>query len=128
MILLDTCTVLWLCADQRKLSARARKEIEKHPESLFVSSISAFEIGLKNRRGRITLPLPAQRWFDLALESHGIREIEVSARIAILATELPELHADPCDRIIVATAALHELVCLTPDPMIRQYPRVSVAW
>ena len=128
MILLDTCTLLWLAADERRLSATAREAIAANAGELFLSSISAFEIGVKHHKGNLELPLPPRIWVGRVLEQHGIVEIPVNCAIATASTALPRLHGDPCDRIIVATAQLHDLTILTPDTLIRAYPNVSVDW
>jgi len=127
-VVLDTCTLLWLAADQARLSTTARQEIAARADALFVSAISAFEIGVKHAKGKLVLPLDPQEWIARALEQHGIHEIAVDARIAVRATQLPLLHSDPCDRMIVATAKLHSLSILTPDPLIAAYADVNVLW
>jgi PIN domain nuclease of toxin-antitoxin system len=126
--LLDTCTFLWLVAEQERLSPAARAYLAAHAGRLFVSAISGFEIALKQRKGALGLPLPTRTWYSRALEFHGLREAALDGPIAIAAAELPPLHRDPCDRIIVATAQAHGLTVVTPDPAIAAYPGTSVVW
>lgn len=128
MILLDTCTLLWLVGDQTKLSTRALEELRNNPGQLFVSAISAFEIGIKERKGKLRLPLDPERWFEAALEFHGLLELPVTGSIASRAMMLPALHADPCDRLVVATGQALGMLVLTPDPLIRAYPGTRSAW
>ena len=128
MILLDTCTLLWLSTDQGKLSPQAKKIISDNAEVLFISAISAFEIALKCRNGRLELPLPVLEWFEETMDFHGIKELEVTSGIAISSVLLPQLHNDPCDRIIVATAQMNALKILTCDEHIKQYKQVEVIW
>jgi len=128
VLLLDTCALLWLVAGGRSLSSTAREEITRPDQRLFVSSITAFEIGVKHLRGALRLPLSPYAWYEGALEFHGITEIPVNGRIAALSTELPLLHSDPCDRMIVATAQRDDLAIVTPDPLIRAYPRTRTLW
>lgn len=128
MILLDTCALLWLVGDQGRLSARARDRLREHAGGLFVSAISAFEIGIKHRKGHLSLPLEPEPWFEEALDFHGLAEIPVSGSIAARSTMLPALHSDPCDRILVATAQLLGLLVLTPDALIRSYPDTVTDW
>ena len=125
--LLDTCTLLWLVGEQSHLSTRAKNLIVE-ADSIGVSSISAFEIALKHRKGRLELPLAPAEWFQKALKFHGIEEIVVSSDIAIRSVMLPPLHNDPCDRLIVATAEYHGLLILTPDPLIRAYGVAQTEW
>lgn len=71
MILLDTCAFLWLVSQQDMLSKRAFELIEKNSDNLFISSISAFEIGIKHRKGRILLPQEPEKGIPQALSFHG---------------------------------------------------------
>lgn len=128
MLLLDTCTLLWLVAGGTALSAVARDAISAPGARLFVSAITAFEVAIKQRRGALTLPLAPLVWYERALAFHGVEEIAVDGRIAARSATLPPLHADPCDRIIVATAQRDDLVILTPDSLIRAYPRTRTRW
>ena len=128
MILLDTCTLLWLASDQSKLSVKAKINIESNAGSLFVSAITAFEIALKCRAKRLELRLPAMDWFSEALDFHGITELPITSSIAIFAVQLPMLHADPCDRIIIATAQMQAMKILTCDKLIAQYKEAEVIW
>ncbi len=128
MILLDTCALLWLADDQSKLSAKAQQTIEKNSESLFVSAITAFEIAIKHRNKRLSLKLSPLNWFIEALNFHGIKEFPVTSNIAVSAVQLPLLHNDPCDRIIIATAEINAMKILTCDRLIAQYKNVEVIW
>lgn len=127
-MLLDTCTLLWMTADQTKLSNSAKELIIKNSKSLFISSISAFEIAVKHQKGSIELPMPPREWVPAALRNHGVSEIPLDTAIAVRACELPLLHRDPCDRMIIATAPLLGVEVLTPDHLIKQYPDVIVRW
>ena len=127
MIILDTCVLLWLAGDQKKLSAVAKKNIEHNAGALFISSISAFEIAVKYRSHKLSLPLPVMQWLTEVTGFHGIKEIDVTSAIAVCAAELPLLHKDPCDRIIIATAQLHDMTIITCDELIAQY-KISAVW
>lgn len=128
MILLDTCTLLWLVSGGDRLSASARERLRENAGQLFVSAISAFEVGVKHRKGKLTLPMDAERWFAAAVEFHGLSEVAIDSRIAVRSTQLPPLHADPCDRILVATAQVVGLTVLTPDPLIAAYSEAEAVW
>lgn len=128
MLLLDTCTLLWLVGDQQKLSSTAKKIISKKSGSLFVSAISAFEIGIKLQKKKLQLPLPLLTWFPESLNLHGLKELPVTAEIAAMSTILPAIHSDPSDRILIATAQVHRLTILTPDTHLQQYPTIKWIW
>jgi PIN domain nuclease of toxin-antitoxin system len=91
-------------------------------------TISAFEIVLKNRLGKLVLPLTAEEWYHKAIEGYAIEEISVSSAIAVKSASLPFIHKDPCDRIIIATASEHKMPIITADKIIARYPGIKVIW
>jgi PIN domain nuclease of toxin-antitoxin system len=77
-------------------------------------------------KGRIQLPIPLLEWFRLASPYNLIKVLPLSPEIAIESTRLPGIfHADPADRIIVATARVHSLTIITADAKIRNYRHIS---
>jgi PIN domain nuclease of toxin-antitoxin system len=128
MILLDTHVILWIEADPPRLSDAARAAIGDPRNTVHVSSISAFEIALKVRRGLLELPAPVDIWFEEICRLRGFCQVAVDARIAATSALLPEIHRDPCDRLLVATARLHTLRLVTADRLIPDYPGVDVIW
>jgi PIN domain nuclease of toxin-antitoxin system len=128
MVLLDTCTLLWLVQDYKQLPARVQKALEQKQGALFVSAISAFEIGIKHQKKKLSLPMKPEPWFHEALAFHGLTELALTSKIFFGATALPDHHNDPVDRIIVATAAFHKLTILTPDEKIRRYATIKTLW
>lgn len=128
MLLLDTCTLLWLALDQDHLSQVAINQIQTHAGHIWVSPISAFELGQKAGRGKLKLKLKPDRWFQRAIELHGLKECTFNSRIAFRAAALPDLHRDPFDRLLIATAQELRLTFLTPDPLIHPYPELKTAW
>jgi PIN domain nuclease of toxin-antitoxin system len=128
MILLDTCTLLWLAIEPKRLTAAAKEAIGGSGEFAHVSAISAWEIAWKHRCGRLKLRLSPEAWFPLALEQHELRELSLTAAICLRMAALPGLHRDPADRFLIATAQELNLTLVTPDPQIRQYPNLKTIW
>ncbi|HBF11906.1 MAG TPA: hypothetical protein DDW49_00720 [Deltaproteobacteria bacterium] len=128
MLLLDTCTLLWLVLDQDKLSARAKEAIQKNRASLFVSGISGFEVALLVKKGQLQLPISPNLWMQNCLRLHGLGEIPISIEVASQSVFLKEIHKDPADRFIIATAIANKLSILTPDKKIAEYSHVKVIW
>lgn len=128
MLLLDTCALLMLAGRREDLPDKAIKNLTAQADELFVSTISSFEIVLKNRLGKLVLPMDAEEWYRRAVEGYDIEEISVSSAIAMKSASLPFLHKDPCDRIIIATAAEHGMPVVTADQIIPQYPGIKVIW
>ena len=128
MILLDTCTLLWLAMDQTRLSTRAKALLRDNAGALFVSVVSAFEIAQKHAGKKLELPTPPQAWFPRALELHGLNLLPLRAEPTFIAAGLPLLHKDPFDRLLIGCALHEKLLLLTPDPLIRQYGQVRTDW
>jgi PIN domain nuclease of toxin-antitoxin system len=128
MLLLDTCTILWLAADQSKLPASALRSLVGHRDALYFSAISAWEIAWKHRRGKLSLPLDPRVWLALAVANHGLQEVTIDRNVALTAALLPEHHKDPCDRFLIATAQVGGFALLTPDPEIHKYTEANAVW
>ena len=105
MILLDTHTALWLRAGDAKLGSPARSVIQRAWEAheVAMSAMSFWEMAMLRARGRISFPEDVGRW-RLEQLGQGLIEIPVDGDIGIRANALDDFHADPADRIIVATA------------------------
>lgn len=119
-MILDTCALLWLASGAPQLNAEIRGLIEAAPD-VGVSSISAFEIGQKYQKGKLRLPTRPSEWFETIIHHHQLSVVEPSAEICLRATELPEIHKDPFDRLIIATALTSARPVVTSDPIFKQY-------
>lgn len=128
MLLLDTHALVWLASTPKNLSARAKRAILQYAGELYVSSISALEIAVLVKRNRLSLPVTPAEFMDRALKQHGIHEVPVDRRVAIASAGLPGIHNDPFDRIIIATARLNDMIILSRDRVIPQYPEAKVIW
>jgi PIN domain nuclease of toxin-antitoxin system len=127
-VLLDTCAVIWLAngGPLAPESVAAIVHAGLH-EGVFVSPISAWEIGMlsKPRSGRSGvvrfLPDPVM-WFTRFMSGPGIKAAAFTPDIAIAASWLPgEVHGDPADRLIIATARHLGLPIVTRDRKIMAY-------
>ena len=127
-LLLDTCALLALQDGGAVLSEEARTQLELPGSLVFISAISAFEIGQKRAAGKLALPFEASKWFAAMLKQHQVQEIPVTSEICMAAADLPLVHRDPFDRLIVATALVHGLVILTSDQVMPKYPQVKTLW
>jgi PIN domain nuclease of toxin-antitoxin system len=122
-LLLDTCAVIWAtnAIEAPKLRAQLR-EAHEGGVPVWVSPITAWEIGNLAAGRRIGLARPALAWFEEAMERSGAQLAELTTRVLVAATELPdEIHRDPADRIIVATAREYGLRLVTRDRKILDY-------
>ena len=127
--LLDTCVLIWSADPKDQFSEKAAKILEESSEPLFVSAASVAEIACIHARKRLTLPSHWKPWFRQMLEVNGWECLPVDLDTLEEAYSLPQpFHADPGDRIIVATARLRGLTLLTGDRKILAYPHVKTLW
>lgn len=124
-LLLDTCAALWVVADEISPQAGAvLSETRSAGLLTYVSPITAWEIGLLARKGRFRSPYTPQRWFEQLTQTAGIALAELSARILMESSFLPgDLHSDPADRIIVATARECGFAVMTRDRALLDYAK-----
>ena len=113
-ILLDTCALLWLGFGDRHLSIEARQMIEE-TETVFVSPISLWEISNKVHQGKLILNLPVRDWFRRVCERHRLSLLPLTSEAMFSAGELPSVHKDPVDRMIIASALEQDLLVVTGD-------------
>jgi len=119
-VILDTCALLWLASGDKALSRAALKQINEAP-AIYLSAITGFEIAVKMSKGKLSLPVPAQEWLEKVVEHHGISIIPLDLAICIKAAQLPRIHDDPCDRLIIATAQINGLAVVTRDERFEKY-------
>lgn len=119
-VLLDTCALLWLACGETRLSAACLKAIDAAPIT-YVSVISAFEVALKHRAGKLQLPATPDEWFYTVVAHHGLTLLPLTVADALRAPQLPDYHRDPCDRFIIAAAQRLSLPVVTADPRFAPY-------
>jgi PIN domain nuclease of toxin-antitoxin system len=119
-MILDTCALLWLAEGGDRLSKAARDRIENAP-IVYVMSISAFEIGIKCRSGKLRLPMPVAEWFQAVVDHHSLAVQPLDWNVCLAAAELPSLHKDSCDRFIIAAAKMRRMPVVTSDNSFAAY-------
>ncbi len=126
LILLDTHIWLWSIYDSPRLDMRNAKIIEAKIERVCISITSCWEIAMLAAKRRLDLGMPASAWFIKVFDQSEIRVLPITPAITADAYELPgRFHPDPADRMIVATARLHDCLLMTQDEKIQKYPFVE---
>ena len=120
MIILDTCALLWLVQGAGRITEPVLQRIEDEPV-VSVCAMSAFEIGVKRASGKLSLPMTTREWWTRAVQHHRLNIINLNAEILVEATELPQIHRDPADRIIIAAARIHAAPVVTSDERFADY-------
>jgi PIN domain nuclease of toxin-antitoxin system len=126
-LLLDTAVVLWISHDTSKLTPAANAAYFSPDNELFVSVVSLWEIIVKNRLGKLPLPVPAGQFLDPLKSSGAIHMLSLDESAVLRLDGLPDLHRDPFDRMLVCQAIDRKLTLVTPDSLIRAYP-IPTLW
>lgn len=122
MVLLDTCTLLWWTLNPDKLSVDASHALtEGKDDSLLLSSISIWEVGIKVKKGKLKLPLTFDDYLSRVRRLSGLTIVPVDEIIWAENLRLDWAHPDPADRTIVATARLRRAPIVTADKLIADY-------
>ncbi len=131
LIVLDTHAWIWYLDNPRMLSKRAREAADdaRAESVLCVSSISTWEMFMLVQKGRLRLRIPALEWLLRSERLSFLRFVPVDNDIARLSVTLPgNLHQDPADRMVIATALSLGAPVITKDRRLRDYHGVESIW
>jgi PIN domain nuclease of toxin-antitoxin system len=125
LLLLDTHCWLWAQLGLTSQLSRGALSAIRRAESagrLRVSVISVWELGMLVRKGRVSLPMDVRTWVREAFTKPGLSLEHLTPEIAIESSHLPgEMHGDPADRILAATARVLGATLLTKDQRLIEY-------
>jgi PIN domain nuclease of toxin-antitoxin system len=127
VIVLDTHAWIWAASDPAKLGREARRVVARD-RVRGVAAISCWELAMLATRGRIELDRDPVTWIEDALAEVGADLLPLTPAVAAASARLAGLHADPADRLIVATALTHGAVLVTKDERLRALRAVRTAW
>lgn len=119
-ILCDTHVLIWLLEDNPRLPGRVRQLLMASDTELFFSSVSIYEISVKHALKPESMPCSPEEVRQLAMVA-GVGELVFNSSHARLAGELPWLHRDPFDRMLIAQAQMENMVLLSHDDYVKQY-------
>jgi PIN domain nuclease of toxin-antitoxin system len=121
LFLLDTQLVIWSGMNPGLLSKAAREQMGDPQSQLYFSSVSIWEIAIKQALGRSGFHADARFARDQML-AIGYKEVPLTGEHAIAIERLPMLHGDPFDRVLIAQAMCEGLTLLTADAVLGKYP------
>lgn len=119
-LLLDTHLLLWAASEPERLSAKTRALLLDPANQLVFSAASLWEISIKNSLDRTDFNVDPRRLWRMLLVN-GYRELPVTSEHTVAVNDLPKLHKDPFDRILVAQARVEGLLLLTVDKVVAKY-------
>jgi len=120
-LLLDTHLLLWAAEGGRRIPGKLRKLISNEEHALFFSVASLWEIAIKYTLGRGDMPISSAQALHHFRQS-GYRILAVEPEHATAVEQLPALHQDPFDRLLVAQAQVEGITLLTADATVARYP------
>ena len=118
-VLLDTHIALWAVTGHASLSKQA-KAIILDADDVFVSVASTWEIAIKHALGKGDMPVSAEQALQ-AFKDAGYVMLDIKPQHTLRVEQLPPIHRDPFDRMLVAQALCEPLILVTCDPLVAQY-------
>ena len=122
-LLLDTHVLLWANEAPERLSAEAVAALEDPANDLLVSSVSVAEIEIKRRLGKLAM----EHSCDTLRSWLGATWLDLTAAHAMGLRALPDLHADPFDRLLIAQAMTEGCTLVTADDKVLVYPLTTLS-
>ena len=126
-LLLDTHAFLWWVFDDPRLSTAARNLIATPDAEILFSTVSAWEIAIKARTGRLDLPADVPGFVADQIRQNRLQVLPIALDHALRVHTLPDHHRDPFDRLLVAQAQVEGIPLLSRDPRIAAYG-IEIRW
>ncbi len=121
-ILLDTHIFLWYITKDKRLSPRILDTIRHIDNRVYLSVVSLWEITIKYQLGRLPLPQSPEIFIPEQRKRHHISHLDLDEASVGHLVNLPEIHRDPFDRMLICQAIQHNLILVTTDTDIQEYP------
>ncbi len=125
--LLDTHTFIWLASDDPRLSERARSVLLDAEPQLFLSVASVWEMAIKISLGKLFLGKSLEALVGEQVEQNSLSVLDVRTRHALGVQQLPWIHRDPFDRLLVSQALAELVPIVSGDEVFDRYP-VERVW
>ena len=121
-LLLDTHIFIWWDSEPAKLSGSVFALCTDSAHELVVSVASLWEIQIKRQLGKLNLRLPLGEIVAHQQETNGVTILSVTQAHVLALEQLPALHKDPFDRLLVAQALVEGATLVSADPVLKSYP------
>lgn len=126
-LLLDTHVFLWMLERPENINASTLSLIQEPANELLLSAASVWELSIKYAIGKIALPLPPGEYVALRCDRIGVAALPISFEHAAAVAQLPLIHSDPFDRMLVAQALVESLTIVTADLKIEAYAAGTIS-
>jgi len=127
-ILLDTHTFLWWSMQPEKLTPAVMQAMQDPDNRIFFSAVSSWEAQIKIGLGKLVLHENLRKIVEREIVQNNWEVMPVTLHHTWQLEQLPPLHKDPFDRLLIAQALTENLVLATRDPLICAYPDLKTLW
>ena len=118
--LLDTHIILWAGFDVKRLSRKAKSILENPENALYFSPVSLWEVSIKHEKHPKQMAITSERVWEIAVKM-GLIELPVRSRHGVDIANLPDIHNDPFDRMLITQARSDGLYLLSHDDKVIAY-------
>lgn len=125
-LLLDTHIFLWLINNNVRLDDRLRSEINNSDNEVFLSVASIWECVIKYKLGKLNFSESPETYLPKKRRQHLINSLVIDEGSINYLTHLPSLHKDPFDRLLICQSLQHNLLIVTEDNAILNYPNINI--
>lgn len=120
-VLLDTHIFLWFINGDTQLSPHIRDAIRDPDNAVYLSAVSIWEAVVKYQLGKLPLPEPPETYLPKQRDRHQISSLALDEHSVVQLAQLPALHRDPFDRMLICQASQNGLTLATVDTAVRAY-------
>ncbi|MCW5960280.1 MAG: type II toxin-antitoxin system VapC family toxin [Pyrinomonadaceae bacterium] len=120
-ILIDTHIFLWMFLTPSRISANVSALLKNSNNDLFLSSASSLEIAIKYRIGKLKLPDSPEIYVPDRINRANLKSLDITQRHALAITDLPQIHKDPFDRLLITQANIENFKLLSADRVFDLY-------
>jgi len=120
-ILIDTQIFLWLFGFVSRISPDVENLLKSGNHDIYLSAGSVWEIAIKYGNGKLQLPDKPEIFIPDRMNRAGFKQLEITHEHALAVANLPQIHKDPFDRLLIAQANAENLTLLSADKIFAQY-------
>jgi len=121
-ILLDTQIFLWYISGDKRLPDDKRTSIQDSNNEVYLSVVSIWEAIIKYRLGKLQFPQRPETYLPAQRVRHQITSLTLDEASVSFLAQLPSIHRDPFDRMLICQSNVHGLRLMTDDGIIHKYP------
>lgn len=120
--LIDTHIFIWADSDPQKLSSQVRSIIQNSQNQIYLSTVSLWEMQIKHNLGKLELSIPLSQIIMDIKNEQLYQLLDIKTEHILSLERLPDIHKDSFDRLLIAQANAEDMVLITDDTKIIQYP------